>query len=84
MDASIHLWFGSVKCTLHPAIDNTTGRILGGYFDHQETLFGYYTVLKQILLNYGIIFKFFTDNRTVFNYERLNRKSDDHDVLTQL
>ena len=27
--------------------------------------------------------KFFTDNRTVFNYEKLNRKKDDRDVLTQ-
>ena len=83
MDASIHLWFGSVKCALHLAIDNATGMILGGYFDVQETLSGYYTVLRQILLNYGIIYKFFTDNRTVFNYERHSRKKDEEDVLTQ-
>ena len=83
MDASIHLWFGSEKSALHLAIDNASGNILGGYFDKQETLFGYYTVFKQILMNYGIIFKFLTDNRTVFNYEKQNRKNDAKDVLTQ-
>lgn len=83
MDASIHVWFGLIKCALHLAIDNATGMIIGGYFEEQETLHGYYTILKQILLNYGIIYKFFTDNRTVFNYEKLNRKKDDRDVLTQ-
>lgn len=83
MDASIHDWFGSNKCALHLAIDNATGTILGGYFDYQETLYGYYTIFKQILMNYGIICKFLTDNRTVFNYERQNRKKDDKDVLTQ-
>lgn len=83
MDASIHLWFGIEKCALHLAIDNATGTIVGGYFDKQETLRGYYTVFKQILMNYGIIYKFLTDNRTVFNYERLNHKKDDKDVLTQ-
>lgn len=83
MDASIHLWFGTIKYALHLAIDNATGTVLGGYFDRQETLFGYYTILKQILLTYGIIGMFFTDNRTVFNYERQNRKKDEKDVLTQ-
>ena len=83
MDASIHLWFGLIKCALHLAIDNATGTILGGYFDSQETLYGYYTVFKQILMNYGIIYKILTDNRTVFNYEKQNRKKDDKDVLTQ-
>jgi len=49
MDASLHIWFGNEKFTLHLAIDDATGIIVGGYFDKEETLYGYYNVLKQIL-----------------------------------
>ena len=57
--------------------------ILGARFEKEETLTGYYHVLNQILTNYGIPYMFFTDNRTVFNYNKENRKKDEHDVLTQ-
>lgn len=85
MDGSIHLWFGEKKSCLHLAADKTTNTIVGGYFDLQETLNGYYHVFKQILLNYGIPHKFKTDNRTVFNYQSLNnnKRTSDKDVLTQ-
>ncbi len=53
--------------------------------DYQETLNGYYHVFYQILTNYGIPYKFLTDNRTVFNYMSLNpdKRTSDKDVLTQ-
>lgn len=84
-DGSIHKWFGDIISCLHLAIDKATSTILGGYFDKQETLKGYYSVLNQILHNYGIPYKFFTDNRTVFNYRSLNKekRTSDKDVLTQ-
>lgn len=85
MDGSIHLWFGPVKTCLHLAIDLCTGTIVGGIFQKQETLRGYYIVYKQILEKYGIPLLFKTDNRTVFNYESLNKenRTSDKDVLTQ-
>ena len=85
MDGSIHLWFGDKKSCLHLAADKTTNTIVGGYFDWQETLNGYYHVFKQILETYGIPAKFKTDNRTVFNYLSLNKdkRTADKDVLTQ-
>ena len=83
MDASQHLWFGDKKSQLHMAIDDATGTITGGYFDYQETLFGYYNVYKQILTNYGIPLGFLTDNRTVFHYESIKMKTPEKDVLTQ-
>lgn len=83
MDGSIHLWFGTTKVCLHLAIDNATGNIVGGYFDKQETLNGYYNVLNQILINYGIPYLFKTDNRTIFNYISLKNKTPEKDVLTQ-
>ena len=85
MDWTIHLWFGPKKVCLHLAIDLCTGTIVGGIFQEQETLRGYYIVYKQILEKYGILVLFKTDNRTVFNYESLSRekKTNDKDVLTQ-
>ena len=84
-DGSIHIWFGNIKTCLHLAIDKATSTIVGAWFDYQETLNGYYHVLYQILTNYGIPYKFFTDNRTVFNYMSLNpdKRTSDKDVLTQ-
>ena len=84
-DGSIHVWFGGIKTCLHLAIDKATSTIVGAYFDKQETLNGYYHVLYQILINYGIPYKFFTDNRTVFNYMSLNpdKRTSEKDVLTQ-
>lgn len=84
-DGSIHLWFGDKKTCLHLAIDKATSTIVGAYFDKEETLNGYYHVLEQILTNYGIPYKFLTDNRTVFNYMSLNpdKRTSDKDVLTQ-
>ena len=70
MDASLHLWFGDTKCQLHIAIDDSTGSIVGAYFDEQETLKGYYNVLHQILVEYGIPYMLFTDRRTVFEYKQ--------------
>ena len=84
-DGSIHNWFGSKKSCLHLAIDKATSTIVGAYFDYQETLNGYYQVFYQILTKYGIPYKFFTDNRTVFNYMSLNpeKRTSEKDVLTQ-
>ena len=84
-DGSIHNWFGDNKSCLHLAIDKATSTIVGAFFDNQETLHGYYEVFNQILTNYGIPYKFVTDNRTVFNYMSLNpdKRSSDKDVLTQ-
>ena len=85
MDGSSHLWFGDKKSCLHLAADKATNTIVGAYFDWQETLNGYYHVFQQILVNYGIPYQFKTDNRTVFNYNRLNenKRTSDKDVLTQ-
>ncbi len=83
MDASEHIWFGDTKCHLHLAIDDAAGIILGGYFDEQETLKGYYKVLYQILTNHGIPYRFLTDRRTVFEYKLKNASSDEEDTFTQ-
>lgn len=83
MDASVHHWFGKYKAYLHAAIDDCTGRILGLFFDAQETLYGYYRLTEQILLNHGIPAQILTDNRTVFNYQKEKRPTEEKDTFTQ-
>jgi len=83
MDASPYEWFGKSKTTLHIAVDDATGRVVGAYFDEQETLNGYYHIFHQILTRYGIPYKFFTDRRTVFTYKKKNSPDDGEDTCTQ-
>jgi len=87
IDASLHPWFGSdyPKATLHGAIDDSTSTVMGLFFDKEETLKGYYNMLKQILLEYGIPESFYSDNRTIFEYRKIvdKNKSIDKDTQTQ-
>lgn len=83
MDATPYEWVPGQIWHLHLAIDDATGRIVGGWFDTQETLNGYYHVFSQILTTYGIPYKFFTDRRTVFTYKKKNSPSLDEDTYTQ-
>jgi hypothetical protein len=83
MDASIHVWFGNERYTLHLAIDDATGIIVGGWFDKQETLNGYYNVLKQILNTYGVPYMFYTDRRTIFEYRKKSAPDTKDDSFTQ-
>ena len=83
MDASVHIWFSDVKCQLHAAIDDSTGAILGAYFDPEETLNGYYNIFHQILIGYGIPSMFFTDRRTVFEYKLKKSPKIEDDTFTQ-
>ncbi|MGB7603858.1 MAG: ISNCY family transposase [Lutisporaceae bacterium] len=83
MDASLHPWFGDRKATLHVAVDDATGMIVGAYFDHQETLKGYYNVFNQILRTHGIPYMFYTDRRTVFEFQQKKSPSIEEDTFTQ-
>lgn len=83
MDASSYEWFGGISSNLHVSIDDCTGRITGAFFDKEETLWGYYNVLKQILLRHGIPAKFLTDRRTVFEYARKGEPDVEKDTFTQ-
>lgn len=83
MDATPYEWIPGQVWHLHLAIDDATGAITGAWFDTQETLNGYYHVFHQILKDYGIPYKFFTDRRTVFTYKKKNSPSLDEDTYTQ-
>ncbi len=83
MDASHHPWFGDKKSHLHLAIDDSTGQIVGAYFDEQETLNGYYNVFEQILTTHGVPYMFLTDRRTIFEYKSKKNPKIEDDTFTQ-
>ena len=83
MDACIHQWFGKGKTTLHAAIDDATGQVVGLYFDKEETLNGYYQITHQILSKYGIPYLIKTDKRTVFEYKKKASSKVEEDTFTQ-
>lgn len=83
-DASIHDWFGTgEKAALHAAIDDATGTVVGAWFTPQETLEGYYHVLEQILVNYGIPATIQTDGRSVFEFSAFKEHRVENDRHTQ-
>lgn len=82
MDASKDVYFGKEKVTLHLAIDNATKRVVGAYFDKEETLNGYYHVMSQILGNHGIPYEILTDRRTIFEYTKLKSPKLYDDTFT--
>jgi len=83
LDASSYVFFGDTKTNLHLSIDTATNKCTVAYIDDQETLNGYYHVLYQILVNYGIPMKFTTDGRTIFEYLSKKMKTDEKAYFTQ-
>lgn len=83
LDASSFIFFDDLTTHLHLSIDTATNKCTGAYLDYQETLNGYYHVVYQILLNYGLPMKFTTDGRTIFEYMSKKMKSDEKAYFTQ-
>lgn len=67
MDATPFEWFGTdEKFTLHGAIDDATGKIVGLYLTKNECLEGYLETTRQILLNHGIPASIYADRHSIF------------------
>ncbi|MCF7941202.1 MAG: ISNCY family transposase [Spirochaetia bacterium] len=84
MDASSYHWIkGMGKMTLHVAIDDATGYLVGLWLEEEETLHGYYQLLEQILSQHGIPLEIRTDKRTVFTYNHKGKANPEKDTMTQ-
>jgi transposase len=67
IDASPYNWLGDGKLySLHGAIDDATGEIVGLYITKNECLLGYFEIMRQILLNHGIPISIYCDRHAVF------------------
>ena len=67
MDACEKVWFGGVVSYLHLAVDKGTKKVLFGWFEYEEMTRGYFILLYNIIINYGIPEKIKADNRNSFS-----------------
>ena len=67
MDACFKLWFGEITSALHLAVDKGTKKVLFGWLEYEEITRGYFVLLYNIIINYGIPLKIKTDNRNSFS-----------------
>ena len=65
MDACQGLWFGETASYLHLAVDKATKKVLFGWFEYEEITRGYFVVLFNTIINYGIPEKIKADNRSM-------------------
>ena len=67
MDACNKMWFGGISSFLHLAVDKATKKVLFGWFEYEEITRGYFVVLFNLIINYGIPAKIKADNRSTFS-----------------
>ena len=67
MDACEKIWFGEVVSYLHLAVDKGTKKFLFGWFEYEELTRGYFVLLYNMIINYGIPDKIKADNRNSFS-----------------
>jgi len=67
MDACQKMWFGDIPSFLHLAVDKATKKVLFGWFEWEEITRGYFVVLFNMIINYGIPAKIKADNRSTFS-----------------
>ena len=70
MDACEKIWFGGIVTYLHLAVDKGTKKVLAGWFEYEEITRGYFVLLFNIVINYGIPKRVKTDNRTTFSNKK--------------
>jgi hypothetical protein len=76
MDATPFEWFGtSKKYSLHGAIDDATGKVVGLYMTQNECLHGYFETTRQILNNFGIPVSIYADRHAIFLSQKASRLS---------
>lgn len=67
MDACEKIWFGDIVTYLHLSVDKGTKKVLSGWFEYEELTRGYFVLLFNMIINYGIPKRIKTDNRTTFS-----------------
>jgi transposase len=69
LDASHHSWLEArgPRLVLHAAIDDATGKVLGGIFRPDEDTQGYFLLLRRMIRRYGIPAAVYTDRHGIFH-----------------
>ncbi len=67
IDASPHPWLGGKeRYSLHGAIDDATGAVLGLYLSRNECLNGYFELMRVAITDYGIPVQLYADRHAIF------------------
>jgi hypothetical protein len=77
IDATPYDWFetGS-RQALHASIDDATGRLTGLYMTENECLQGYFSIMRQTILEFGVPLSAYSDKHTIFRSPLTERKAE--------
>ena len=76
MDATPFDWFGDGKIySIHGAIDDATGNILGLFMTKNECLQGYFEITKQLIMSNGIPVNIYADRHAIFLSQKASKIS---------
>lgn len=84
MDACEKIWFGGIVTYLHLAVDKGTKKVLFGWFEYEEITRGYFVLLFNIIINYGIPEKIKTDNRNSFSNQNNNTETTQFGIICNM
>lgn len=77
LDATPFDWLGSgCRQSLHASIDDATGQITGVYMTENECLHGYFAVMRQTVLSFGVPLSAYSDKHTIFRSPLTDRKAE--------
>ncbi len=81
-DASPFAWLEDrgPEMSLHGAIDDATGKILGLFFRMEEDGIGYMQMLLQVLLNHGVPCSLYSDRHSIFFSPKLDKLSIEEEL----
>lgn len=89
IDGSHHRWFRFKKpVCLNLAIDDATGKLVGGIFTPTETTFASMDVVEQIIKKYGIFQMLYSDKAGIYGggkrdgFSNMNRAMEDLGILS--
>ena len=67
IDATPFDWFGDgTKSSLHGAIDDATGKLLGLHLERNECLHGYFSLMRHVVTQNGVPCVAYADRHTIF------------------
>ena len=84
MDACEKIWFGGIISYLHLAVDKGTKKVLFGWFEYEELTRGYFVLLFNVIINYGIPEKIKSDNRNSFSNQENNTDTTQFGIICNI
>lgn len=84
MDACEKAWFGGIITYLHLAVDKGTKKVLFGWFEYEEITRGYYVLLFNTIVNYGIPLKIKADNRNSFSNNKNETDTTQYGIICNM